>query len=170
MAKPKEKAKAKRTLESSPFQPRGAFPFNRLPFEMQKEVFQYLLVATNEQVIRPEKAHSFENGSCYKQTRGAIYWPSLIPPSSISLPCYHKTLTTQLLTVSHSVNAVAVQILYGCNSFHVSSQAASVRGETNRVTQFSSASFFNKFTDTISPLSVQSLRYLAIDYPLARSL
>ena len=120
MAQPKEKAKAKRTSESSPFQPRGTFPFTKLPFEMQKEVFQYLLVAANDQVIRPEKAHSIKNASCYKQTGGAIYWPSLIPASSISLPCYHKTLTTQLLTVSHNVNAVAVQVLYGCNRFHVS--------------------------------------------------
>jgi hypothetical protein len=170
MAQPRENAKAKRTSESPPFQHRGTFPFTKLPFEMQKEVFQYLLVPANDQVICPEKARSIENASCYKQTDGAIYWPSLVPASSSSLPCYHKTLMTQLLTVSHNVNAVAVQVLYGCNRFHVSIQAVSLRGETNRGIQFSSASLFNKFTDTISSLGVQSLRYLAIDFPLALSL
>lgn len=114
-----------------------SFPFTSLPFEMQKEVFQYLLVAADDQIIRPEKSHGIDNKACFEKhdpifkqdpTRGyAWYYAPAEPPSS--LPCYHKTLETQLLTVSQDVNAVAIQVLYGCNHFHVSTSLPKVLQE-----------------------------------------
>ena len=122
MAASEAKFRVERASGLTVFQPKGKFPFTSLPFEMQKEVFQYLLVATDDQVIRPEKLHGIENSSCY-QHRGLVYtnyYPYFEkPPPPIALDCYHKTLETQLLTVSHNTNAVAVQVLYGCNRFHV---------------------------------------------------
>jgi hypothetical protein len=103
------------------FEPRSTFPFAKLPFEMQRDILQYLLVARNDQVIRPEETHTIHNKSCFEQRGTARYWPTYVPaPPPVSLPCYHQTLHTQLHTVSQDVTAVAVQVLYGCNNFHVS--------------------------------------------------
>lgn len=122
-SKGKSKTRARRTSESQ-----ASFPFTRLPFEMQKEVFQYLLVADDDHVLGPEKAHEIDNPACYEpryQNHGYNYHlmrydvqPPSDPPKS--LRCYHKTLETQILLVSHSVHSVAVQALYGCNRFYVS--------------------------------------------------
>ena len=115
-------SKVERGSGLSIFQPMGEFPFTRLPFEMQKEVFQYLLVAGDDEVIRPEQPHSRENPSCYDHQRPIHCYarPDIHRSiSPIALECYHKTFETQLLTVSHNINAVAVQVLYGCNHFHV---------------------------------------------------
>ena len=132
-----------------------SFPFTKLPFELQREIFQYLLVASPDQIIRPEEPHSEFNDKCfihksYWERRNGI---TVAARLSEARPCYHTTLNTQLLKVSRGVSLLAVQVLYGCNKFH-----------------FSAASLFNRFTNTINAMGVRSIRYLAIEYPTFRSL
>jgi hypothetical protein len=122
MAVSEAKSKVERASGLTIFQPNGEFPFTRLPFEMQKEVFQYLLVAGDDEVIRPEIPHGRKNPSCYEHQRPIYCYVRQDhhrSTSPLALECYHKTFETQLLTVSHNINVVAVQVLYGCNRFHV---------------------------------------------------
>lgn len=119
---------------------RGGTEFDNLPFEIQKEVFQYLLVAGVGHILRPEERHSRVNERCFPRPIPYYsfnsWYPGACPdspPQPARKPCYHETLNTHVLYVNKNMNSVAVQVLYGCNRFH-----------------FSAASLFNRFTDTIS--------------------
>jgi hypothetical protein len=136
----KKKAPAKKNAPAK--KKAKKFDFSRLPFEIQKEIFQYILVPESDQILRPEEAHEIWDRRCFsRDERMAVFDPDYKPipeaQNDPRPPCIHEILSTgtQLLYVSKTVNSVAVQVLYGCNRFH-----------------FSSASRFNRFTDTINPL------------------
>jgi hypothetical protein len=136
-------AKKKALAKKAPAKKKAKiFDFSRLPFEIQKEIFQYILVPESDEILRPEEAHEIWDRRCFsRDERMAAFDPDYKPiPEAQDVPrppCIHEVLSTgtQLLYVSKTVNSVAVRVLYGCNRFH-----------------FSSASLFNKFTDTINPL------------------